>query len=45
MKIIYNKIIPRKGFGAINLLGIIFARKDYIMSERGINHEQIHSYR
>lgn len=27
MKIIYNTFIPFKGFAAINLFGIIFARK------------------
>lgn len=29
MKIIYNKLIPFKGFIAINLFGIIFVRKEY----------------
>ena len=28
-KIIYNKFIPFKGYVAINLFGIIFARKEY----------------
>lgn len=28
-KIIYNKLIPFKGYVAINLFGIIFARKEY----------------
>ena len=28
MKIIYNNIIPFKGFRAVNLFGVIFARKD-----------------
>lgn len=27
MKIIYNDIIPFKGYKAINLFGIVFARK------------------
>lgn len=45
MKIVYNKYIPIKGFGAINLFGIIFARKDYgELSPTDINHEKIHSY-
>nr|DAE36180.1 MAG TPA: hypothetical protein [Bacteriophage sp.] len=29
MKIIYNDIIPFPGFAAINLFGVIFARKKY----------------
>lgn len=29
MKIIYNNIIPFPGFAAINLFGVIFARKKY----------------
>lgn len=44
MKIIYNKILPPKGFTAINLFGVIFARSeqapiDYYI----INHEAIHT--
>lgn len=45
MKIIYTKYIPPKGFGAINLFGIIFARKGYgCLAKNEINHEKIHSY-
>lgn len=44
MKIIYNKIIPFKGFSAINLFGVLFARKEYEpLSERTICHEAIHT--
>lgn len=44
MKIIYNKIIPVKGFTAINVLGIVFARKEYYpISTKTINHEAIHT--
>ena len=44
MKVIYNKIIPFKGFVAINLFGVIFARKEYKpLSEQTINHEKIHT--
>lgn len=44
MKIIYNNIIPFKGFLAINLFGILFVRG----TERDINavvlnHEKIHT--
>lgn len=41
MKIIYNKIIPPKGFTAINLFGVIFARKP--LSVKLMNHEAIHT--
>lgn len=55
MKVIYNNIIPFKGFLAINLFGVIFARKQYkskIAEKRKqythlnsytINHEAIHT--
>lgn len=45
MKIIYNNIIPFKGFVAINLFGIIFARKEYKnqIYVSTINYEDIHT--
>lgn len=43
MKIIYNSIIPFKGFAAINLFGILFVRKEVKISEEMINHEAIHT--
>lgn len=43
MKIIYNNIIPFKGFKAINLFGILFVRKGCIMKDIDINHEAIHT--
>lgn len=45
MKIIYNSIIPFKGFSAMNLFGIMFARKECKgrISEKTINHESIHT--
>lgn len=44
MKIIYSNILPFRGFRAINLFGIIFARKDFPKLTRQIvNHESIHS--
>lgn len=43
MKIIYNNIIPFKGFKAINLFGLLFVRKGSKMSEEDINHEKIHT--
>ena len=45
MKIIYNNIIPFKGFKAMNLFGVLFVRNDIKtpMDEIDINHESIHS--
>jgi cytochrome c biogenesis protein ResB len=44
MKIIPNKFIPFKGFGAMNILGLVFTRKNAdeitITTKR---HEQIHT--
>ena len=41
MKIIRNSIIPLKGYLAINLFGIIFAREPLTKIE--LNHEAIHT--
>lgn len=51
MKIVYSKIIPFKGFLAINLFGVLFVREEYRymfehpteQTERVINHESIHT--
>ena len=43
MKIIYNDIIPFKGFLAINLFGLLFVRKGGKLTDSTINHEEIHS--
>lgn len=44
MKIIYNKILPVKGYAAINLFGVVFARKECKpLSEITLNHEKIHT--
>lgn len=43
MKIVYNKFIPFKGFSAINLFGVIFARKECKVTPRTINHEKIYT--
>lgn len=42
MKVIYNNIIPPKGYKAITLLNIIFVRKGKTMSKYDLNHEAIH---
>lgn len=43
MKIIYNNIIPFPGFKAINLFGILFARKGAKIDEETLVHESIHT--
>ncbi|MEG2122063.1 MAG: hypothetical protein RRZ64_08415 [Rikenellaceae bacterium] len=44
MKIIYNKFLPVKGFSAINLCGVVFARRDCRpLSQTTITHESIHT--
>lgn len=44
MNVIYNSLIPFKGFSAINLFGVVFARKEYKeLSQRVLNHEAIHT--
>ena len=43
MKIIYNSFIPFKGFSAMMLFGVIFARREHRpLSATTINHEAIH---
>lgn len=44
MKIIYNKYLPLKEYVAINLFGLIFARKEFNpLSRITENHERIHT--
>ena len=43
MKIIYNNIIPFRGFKDINLFGVLFVRKGKIMTDIDINHASIHT--
>ncbi len=43
MKIIYNKIIPFKGYKAINLFGVLFVRGVTKISDKTLNHEEIHT--
>lgn len=44
MKVIYNKYIPFKGYAAINLFGLVFARKEFKpLSRITENHERIHT--
>lgn len=43
MKVIYNRLIPFKGFKCINLFGVLFVREGCPMSECDLNHEAIHT--
>lgn len=45
MKVIYNNLIPFKGFIAINLFGVVFARRDaaIYMTTETLQHEYIHT--
>ena len=44
MRIIYNKFIPFKGFMAMNLFGVFFAREECRpITPYCINHEKIHT--
>ena len=43
MKVIYNRLIPFKGFKCINLFGVLFVREGCSMSKCDLNHEAIHT--
>lgn len=43
MKIIYNNVIPFKGFKAINIFGMMFVRKGKTINAYDLNHESIHT--
>lgn len=43
MRLIYNNIIPFRGFKAINLFGVCFVRTGLTMTPQDINHEKIHT--
>lgn len=49
MKVIYNSILPFRGFIAINLFGVVFVRKKYkqyantFIMKQTLNHESIHT--
>lgn len=42
VKVIYNKIIPFKGYAVINLFGILFSKLK-VLNRYTINHESIHT--
>ena len=44
MKVVFNKVIPFKGWVVINLFGILFVRGEKRdLSQRLVNHESIHT--
>ena len=43
MKVIYNNLIPFKGFKCINLFGVLFVRQGCVMRDEDFNHERIHT--
>ena len=43
MKVIYNNLIPFKGFKCINLFGVLFVRQGCVMRDEDFNHEKIHT--
>lgn len=44
MKVIYNNVIPVRGFMSIMLFGVLFVRSAYrgMVSKTVLNHEEIH---
>ena len=43
MKVIRNRLIPFRGFTAINLFGVIFVRDNGMLDDVMLNHEAIHT--
>lgn len=43
MKVIYNRLIPFKGYKCVNLFGVLFVRKGCTMTVTDYNHEAIHT--
>lgn len=45
MRLVFNNIIPFRGFLAINIFGVLFVRKSTKekLNEKVINHESIHT--
>lgn len=43
MIVIRNNIIPFDGWGAMNILGLLFVRKDTVLTDITLTHEAIHS--
>ena len=43
MKVVKNRFIPPIGFAYVNLFGVLFTRRDRLISSVELNHEQIHT--
>lgn len=43
MKVIRNNIIPLRGYKAVNIMGVLFVRKDAMLRDTDYNHEAIHT--
>lgn len=43
MRIVYNGLLPFRGFSALNLFGVVFARRGRRLSQRTLRHEAIHT--
>ena len=43
MKVVKNRFIPPIGFSYVNLFGVLFTRRDRLISSVELNHEQIHT--
>lgn len=43
MRVVYNRMIPFKGFKCVNLFGVLFVRDGCTMSSVDYNHEAIHT--
>lgn len=43
MRVIFNNVIPFKGFSAINICGVMFARTGTVVDDTLLRHESIHT--
>ena len=43
MKVVYNRVIPFKGYKCVNLFGVLFVREGCTMTATDYNHEAIHT--
>ncbi len=44
MRVIWNRVIPfGRRYGAINLFGVLFAKRGMAITKEVVNHEEIHS--
>lgn len=43
MRVIYNRLIPFKGYKCVNLFGVLFVREGCTMTATDYNHEAIHT--